>query len=526
MENELPEGWESASLIDITDHVIGGDWGKDVFDPELNEEYEKVICIRGSEFKNWSKEKGATAALRMVKSSSLKVRQLQLGDILLEISGGGPTQPVGRVLLIDKESLLLNPDLPKVCSNFLRLLRLKETVDKIFVHKYLEFFYYSGEVVKYQGGSNNLRNLKFKEYSAIEIPLPPLAEQTRIVAKLDAAFGHLETLKTSLARIPELLKKFRQTVLTQAVTGKLTEEWREENPEISDVKTNFDKLILDRKERYIELCIEAQKEGKKKPRKVYLEEIPELPNGLTTDIPESWAITTIEFLAFVTKLAGFEYTNHIVFKENGEIPVVRAQNVHMGEFIEDNITYIDKSVSDYLERSQLHGREVLMVFIGAGTGNVCLAPSDKRWHLAPNVAKIDVDWIDVKYLNYYLQSPVGFNNTMSFVKATAQPSLSMETIRQIAVQVPPLEEQQEIVKRVEALFAQADALEAQYQSLKARIDKLPQALLAKAFRGELVPQDPADEPASLMLEKIKAATAAVGKKGRKSGQTALAFMEE
>lgn len=64
-------------------------------------------------------------------------------------------------------------------------------------------------------------------------------------------------------------------------------------------------------------------------------------------------------------------------------------------------------------------------------------------------------------------------------------------------------------------------LEAQYRSLKAKIGKLPQALLAKAFRGELVPQDPADEP-----EKIKAATAAVGKKGRKSGQTAMAFMEE
>ncbi|AEI49708.1 type I restriction-modification system subunit S [Runella slithyformis] len=88
---------------------------------------------------------------------------------------------------------------------------------------------------------------------------------------------------------------------------------------------------------------------------------------------------------------------------------------------------------------------------------------------------------------------------------------------------PSTEEQQEIVKRVDALFAQADALEAQYESLKAKIEKLPQALLAKAFRGELVPQDPTDEPASVLLQKIKAEAAKGGKKKEKNGQIELAF---
>lgn len=89
------------------------------------------------------------------------------------------------------------------------------------------------------------------------------------------------------------------------------------------------------------------------------------------------------------------------------------------------------------------------------------------------------------------------------MKATAQPSLSMETIRQVAVQLPPLEEQKEIVKRVEQLFAFADKLEARYTKAKTMIDKLPQSILAKAFRGELVPQNPNDEPASVLLQRIK-----------------------
>lgn len=98
------------------------------------------------------------------------------------------------------------------------------------------------------------------------------------------------------------------------------------------------------------------------------------------------------------------------------------------------------------------------------------------------------------------------------------PKINQPTLMGLPVKFPPLEEQKEIVKIVEALFAKADAVEGYYTSLKQKIDKLPQALLAKAFRGELVPQDPTDEPASVLLEKIKAAKSATAKpaKGKKA----------
>ncbi|MFM2432516.1 MAG: hypothetical protein RLZZ511_3730, partial [Cyanobacteriota bacterium] len=79
-----------------------------------------------------------------------------------------------------------------------------------------------------------------------------------------------------------------------------------------------------------------------------------------------------------------------------------------------------------------------------------------------------------------------------------------EEIRSLGISLPPLEEQHEIVRRVETLFAKADRIEAQYQKARQAVDRLTPALLAKAFRGELVPQDPNDEPASVLLEKIKA----------------------
>lgn len=333
------------------------------------------------------------------------------------------------------------------------------------------------------------------------IPLPPLPEQNRIVEKLDKMFNQLETIKTSMANIPLLLKDFRQQVLSKAVTGKLTEEWRR-GKELESAEVLIHKIIQKRVQDFDLKCQLAKENGERKPTKVFLDKLPKIER-IDVDLPEKWFQTNVHFLSFVTKLAGFEYSLHFDLKEEGEIPVVRAQNVQMGRFEDKNRLYMSKETSDFLVRSQLHGREILMVFIGAGTGNVCLAPKDERWHLAPNVAKIDVDGISTEYLYLYLQSALGIENVLSRVKATAQPSLSMETIRDIVALVPPLEEQYEIVSRVENLLAKSEAIKKQYKLLKEKIDKLPQALLYKAFKGELTEQLESDGDAKDLLKEIK-----------------------
>lgn len=171
IEIEKPRYWEFIELEHLLEYFIGGDWGKA---PNHEEDgFELVYCIRGAEIKNWEEEKGRTASLRKVKESSLKKRQLVEGDILLEISGGGPEQPVGRAVLIDKSVLNFEQATPKVCTNFFRLLRPNKNINPTFLNLFLKLFYHSGEVVKYQAGSNNLRNLKFKDYIRIPVPLPP-----------------------------------------------------------------------------------------------------------------------------------------------------------------------------------------------------------------------------------------------------------------------------------------------------------------------------------------------------------------
>ena len=120
------------------------------------------------------------------------------------------------------------------------------------------------------------------------------------------------------------------------------------------------------------------------------------------EVPSSWVWTNIEELFFVTKLAGFEYTDCLTkdtISSNNEVPIVRAQNVRMGYFVENTNEAISEALSQQLERSALTKKCLLMTFIGAGIGDTCIFPALKRCHLAPNVAKIEPysNKIDLKY---------------------------------------------------------------------------------------------------------------------------------
>lgn len=284
------------------------------------------------------------------------------------------------------------------------------------------------------------------------IPLPSLAEQERIVAKIEELmplieeYGKAEEQLTKLnAEFPD---KLRKSILQQAVQGKLTERDPVDEPAfelIKRIKTEKEALI---------------KSGKIKKEKP-LPEITE--DEKPFDIPDSWEWSNINSLFWVTKLAGFEYTKFFkkeTISPDNEVHIVRAQHVKMNRFIENDNEAIPIDLSLQLERSALTTECLLMTFIGAGIGDTCIYNSAIRHHLAPNVAKI-VPQTQGIYLPYYLiwlMSPAGQANVEAIKKSTAQPSLSMETIRSIQVAVPPLTEQKRIVKRVDELLALCDEL--------------------------------------------------------------------
>ncbi len=291
-------------------------------------------------------------------------------------------------------------------------------------------------------------------------------------------------------------KALRQKILDLAIHGKLVPQDPNDEPAsvlLERIKAEKERLIKEGK-------IKRSKKSAKSSDTPHYENVP-------FEVPSSWVWTNIEELFFVTKLAGFEYTDCLTkdtISSNNEVPIVRAQNVRMGYFVENTNEAISEALSQQLERSALTKKCLLMTFIGAGIGDTCIFPALKRCHLAPNVAKIEPysNKIDLKYALYYLMSDLGQLGVRGISKSTAQPSLSMATIRSLEIALPPLAEQHRIVAEIEKLFELIDQIEQGKADLQTIIKQTKSKILDLAIHGKLVPQDPNDESAIELLKRI------------------------
>jgi len=266
-EGELPEGWAETTLEEIVVHKLGGDWGEDPRKAAESPELVRVRVIRGTDFRHWERDKGTTAEERLIKRASLARRRLAVGDLVVEVSGGGASQPVGRTLLIDAEAVRRAAGVPLICNNFCRQVRVHREVDPAFVHLALSYTYLCGSFDEHQTQTTNLRNLDFNGFLSIVLPLPPRAEQRRIVAKVAELMAPLRRVREGLARLPEVLKRFRQSVLADAYSGRLTEDWRERRGVQEPLGPRLARAFAARREAYESARGEAEAVERRAPRK-------------------------------------------------------------------------------------------------------------------------------------------------------------------------------------------------------------------------------------------------------------------
>lgn len=300
----------------------------------------------------------------------------------------------------------------------------------------------------------------------MEIPLPPKAEQTRIANQLDTLLARVQACNDRFDAIPALLKRFRQTVLDAATTGRLTEDWR-----------GLDELKQDEWET------------------VALQDvITEMRNGLAQKPTESPPGSKI----------------------------LRIGAVRSGQLNLDDHRYLvvtDKEAGQYaLKQDDLLFTRYngSLEFVG-----VCAALThDAPGYVYPDKlirVRIRADRAIAKFIEIVFGCRSMRTQVESFVKSSAgQRGVSGADLKAAKFSLPPITEQTEIVRRVEAMFALAARIEARCAAARAQAQRLTPLVLAKAFRGELVPQDPNDEPASALLERIASSnTAMAGKNKRK-----------
>jgi type I restriction enzyme S subunit len=182
-------------------------------------------------------------------------------------------------------------------------------------------------------------------------------------------------------------------------------------------------------------------------------------------------------------LAGFEYTKFVKYSLEGDLAVIKAENAGRNGFKRTEFSKVKSSTVSNLTRSQLEGGELLMVFVGAGTGNVARVPNDQPYFLGPNIAMIRTLSRDVStpYVELFLRSPLGNSLALGFAKAVAQPSLSMGTIRMIPVALPPLAEQHRIVAEAERRLSAIEDSEMTVAVNLQRSSRLRDAVLTRVF---------------------------------------------
>ncbi|MQU52689.1 MULTISPECIES: restriction endonuclease subunit S [unclassified Pseudomonas] len=343
------------------------------------------------------------------------------------------------------------------------------------------------------------------------IGLPPLAEQARIVQKLDELLTQVDILKARIDAIPALLKRFRQSILTAAISGKLTKDWRTQtiSNEMDDKKTGAELLasIHTRKQQWA-----LEHSDHNESRRVLKRLTADIKLLHIPKIPKNWISAQLEDAVLMIVDC---HNKTAPYSESG-IPLVRTPNIRNGKFVWAELKFIDEPT--YLQWSRRCPPETgdIIFTREAPMGEAAIIPKDTRLCLGQRTMLIRplADAISAEYLLYVLMDPAFRARSEDTAVGTGVRHLRVGDVSNLLIPVPPTDEQNEIVRRVEQLFAFADNLEANVASAKNRIDHLTQSILAKAFRGELVPQDPNDEPASVLLERIKAQRAAAPKAKR------------
>jgi len=337
------------------------------------------------------------------------------------------------------------------------------------------------------------------------IALPPLAEQKRIVAKLDALNAKSARARTELARIETLVSRYKQAVLSKAFSGELTREWRAAANQ-SDTIDAVLKFIRSSRRNSPKLA--RRKAASGVPQAV----LPETwrwisPDELASDDPYSIGIGP-----FGSNLVKGDY------RARG-VRLVFVRDIRRENFSLENAVFISEAKADELHQHSVTGGDLLITKMGDPPGDTAIFPNEQA------AAVITADCIKVrphleltfsKFLYWAIRSNIVKEQILEETKGVAQQKLSLDRFRQIAIPTPPIEEQHEIVRRIESAFAKIDRLAAEARRALNLVGKLDEAILAKAFRGELVPQDENDEPAEKLLERIRAERAAApkGRRGR------------
>ncbi|BAY38497.1 restriction modification system DNA specificity subunit [Nostoc sp. NIES-2111] len=487
---ELPEGWEWATLGALLLNIQYG-YTASATDQPTGVKFLRITDLQNN-FVDWE-------TVPFCNCSEIAKYQLSEGDIVIARTGA----TTGKSFLLKKI-----PETTVFASYLIRL-----HTSSLYPPEYLALFMQSADYWQQittvsKGTAQPGANASI--LSQLIIPVPPVKEQKQIIAKIEELNDRTQRAKEALDSIPQLCDRFRQSVLAAAFRGDLTADWREQNPDVESPFELIERIYKLRKQQYEKDCIEVCKQGKKQLRKPSNLKPQIRDSEYLIEIPESWFWSSFEDISSIKQYAmsSGPFGSALGtkdYKDSG-IPVIRGQNIQNGKFLLSNFVYVSEEKALELSRSTAYPGDIVIVAVGS-SGQAALVPDSlHRAILSQNCNKFTVDklFVDPKFIVLSLQNEIAKSQMQEKTTDTVRQFLSLTNLKSTLFPIPPLNEQHEIVKRVEILFGLISQIQNQHKKVESDLVKINQSILAKAFQGELVPQNPDDEPASVLLERIRA----------------------
>ena len=361
---------------------------------------------------------------------------------------------------------------------------------------YLQYFLNQWEFVSFVNRLNtgDRPRVEFTQFSSYPFPFPPLPEQHRIVAEIEKQFTRLDASVAALKRARANLKRYRASVLKAACEGKLVpteaELARAEGRDYEHADRLLERILAERR-----ACWESQE---KRPGK-YKEPAAPDTSGLP-GLPEGWVWATLPQLGELNRGKSKHRPRNDPRLLGGPYPFVQTGDVRHSQGV---VTYHSQTYTDFgLSQSRLWPSGTLCITIAANIAETGILSYPACFPDSVVGFVCGDDPVITKFLELFVRTEQ--EGLERFAPATAQKNLNLKVLSDLAVPLPPLAEQRRIVAEVERRLSVIQQAEDTVEASMKRAERLRQSILKQAFSGQLVPQDPNDEPPSLLLERIRA----------------------
>lgn len=455
----LPQDWEVVRLGEVVTETVSGDWGSE------NYFENSMLCyvLRGTDFVNIEKKQFYKIPKRYIKINSFEKRHLQENDILIELSGGGPDQPTGRIFLV-KDSILNSFN--NLCfSNFVK--KIKICFDKsnpYFFYRYWQYLYEKGKTKVYEKRTTGIRNFKLNDFIDKEfIPLPPLSEQKAIAEVLQT----IQEAKEKTEAVIEATRKLKKSMMKHLFTYGVNR--------VRELRVNrVDEL------RVGELKLENTPNSTNSINSINSPNLKETEIGL---IPEHWQVVKLGEVCEKAKQADPRKNPDLQFK------YIDVSSINNEFFRIENYTYYLGKDAPHRARKKIFTNDIIFATVRPYLKRIAIVDEQFNGEICSTafcVIRVKKHFVDHRFVFYYLINDKFVNSVSEHQRGSSYPAITDKDVLNGFIPLPPLPEQQAIADILQAIDEKIEKEEAKKKALENLFKSMLNNLMSGKLRVDIV----------------------------------------